>query len=76
MVDHLANIDRREATWRAYTDVWQAWCAAMDTGDTPRALTLAAELARWLDEVGVRRAEELRREFVRAPHPVAGETQP
>lgn len=73
MVNYLARIDRLEMTWQAYRDAWKAWVTAVDTGDTARLPQLAADLARWLDEVGIPRAAALRAQL--AIRPLARQAQ-
>jgi len=64
MVDYLARIDQLERSWQSYRTALAAWIAAIDSGNTAGLPRLAADLARWLDEVGVARAAALRRECV------------
>jgi hypothetical protein len=60
MVNYLARIEQLEHSWRSYCAALEAWVVAVDAGDAAGTQRLASELARWLDEVGILRAERLR----------------
>jgi hypothetical protein len=64
MVNYLARIDELERSRQSYRAALVAWITAVDSADTARLPRLASELARWLDEVGVTRAEALRQSVI------------